>query len=290
MIACVRQFVLRKCGPTAKLISMNERRVTESRRFSVLCGLLLSLLAPRRSWAEPLPAATDAFNRYVVAVEGRLGSQRRSPSTFVALAGSDDVRLLRGNVIVEKLTPAAGAELPGALLHHWRGTAFAPGATAAEFEHMLRDFKEYPHKFSPQVLEARVLTEQGDLMQASMRVRQKHVLTVVMDTTYDVAFGRLDAKDGYSSSRSTRIYEIDAPGTSHEHVLSAAQEHGFLWRLNTYWTYEERDGGLYIQIESISLSRSIPAGLGWAIRPFVESVPRESLEFTLRSACNALRK
>jgi len=269
---------------------MNERRVTESRRFSVLCGLLLSLLAPRRSWAEPLPAATDAFNRYVVAVEGRLGSQRRSPSTFVALAGSDDVRLLRGNVIVEKLTPAAGAELPGALLHHWRGTAFAPGATAAEFEHMLRDFKEYPHKFSPQVLEARVLTEQGDLMQASMRVRQKHVLTVVMDTTYDVAFGRLDAKDGYSSSRSTRIYEIDAPGTSHEHVLSAAQEHGFLWRLNTYWTYEERDGGLYIQIESISLSRSIPAGLGWAIRPFVESVPRESLEFTLRSACNALRK
>jgi hypothetical protein len=89
-------------------------------------------------------------------------------------------------------------------------------------------------------------------------------------------------------SRSTHISEIDSPGTSAERVLTASQEHGFLWRLNTYWTYVERDGGLYIEVESISLTRSIPDGLGWAIGPFVESVPRESLEFTLRSTCKAL--
>ena len=70
--------------------------------------------------------------------------------------------------------------------------------------------------------------------------------------------------------------------------MNAAEEHGFLWRQNTYWSYEERDGGLYLQIESVSLSRSIPTGLGWALRPYVESVPRESLEFTLRSACEAI--
>ena len=63
-----------------------------------------------------------------------------------------------------------------------------------------------------------------------------------------------------------------------------------MWRLNTYWRYEERDGGLYIQIESVTLSRSIPVGLGWAIGPFVESVPRESLEFTLRSTSSALKR
>ncbi len=123
-----------------------------------------------------------------------------------------------------------------------------------------------------------------------MRVRQQHVLTVVMDTAYDIIFGRLDARHGYSISRSTRISEIDSPGTSAEHALNASEEHGFLWRLNTYWSYEERDGGLVMQIESVSLTRSIPRGLGWAIGPFVESVPRESLEFTLRSTCNALRK
>ena len=123
-----------------------------------------------------------------------------------------------------------------------------------------------------------------------MRVRQQHVITVVMDTTYDVSFGRLDAQHGYSISRSTRISEIDSPGTGRSARSSSSEEHGFLWRLNTYWSYEERDGGLYMQIESVSLTRSIPTGLGWAVGPFVESVPRESLEFTLRSTCNALRR
>jgi len=191
---------------------------------------------------------------------------------------------------VEKLTPATGAELPGAMLHHWRGTAFAPGAKAADFERLMKDFNAYPQHFSPQVVQAKILSQQGDHFQASMRVRQKHVITVVMDTSYDITFGRLDALHGYSISRSTRIAEIDSPGTSRERALNSGEEHGFLWRLNTYWSYEERDGGLYMQIESVSLTRSIPTGLGWAIGPFVESVPRESLEFTLRSTCNALRR
>ncbi len=75
-----------------------------------------------------------------------------------------------------------------------------------------------------------------------------------------------------------------------ERALSADEQHGFLWRLNTYWSYEERDGGLYLQVESVSLTRSIPHGLGWMVGPFIETIPRESLEFTLRSTCSALRK
>jgi hypothetical protein len=180
--------------------------------------------------------------------------------------------------------------MPGAMLHHWRGTAFVAGATAADFERLMKDFNAYPQHFSPQVLQAKILTQQDDRLQALMRVRQQHVITVVMDTAYDITFGRLDAQHGYSISRSTKISEIDSPGASSERALNSSQEHGFLWRLNTYWSCEERDGGLYMQIESVSLTRSIPTGLAWAIRPFVESVPRESLEFTLRSACNALRK
>jgi hypothetical protein len=139
-------------------------------------------------------------------------------------------------------------------------------------------------------MRASVTPEQGDRVQAVMRVRQKHVITVVMDTAYDVSFGRLDAQHRYSISRSTRIAEIGAPGTANERVMTAKEEHGFLWRLNTYWSCEERDGGLYMQVESVTLTRAIPAGLGWAVRPFVESVPRDSLEFTLRSTRAALRK
>jgi hypothetical protein len=124
----------------------------------------------------------------------------------------------------------------------------------------------------------------------SMRVSQKHVITVVMDSTYDVEFGRLDAGRGYSWSRSVAMDEVDAAGTRKERVLSADEAHGFLWRQATYWSYAERDGGLMVQVESLSLSRAIPTGLGWAVRPFVETVPRESLEFTLRAVDAALRR
>jgi hypothetical protein len=252
----------------------------------VLAALLLMI--PCRALAGPSPRAVASFNSYAEKVEARLEQQHQSANSFIAT--QDMVRLRNGELIVEKLTPDSPAGFPGAMLHHWRGTAFAAGATAGDFERLMRNYGSYPQIYAPQVTEAKVLSQQGDHYRVTMRVRQHHVITVVMDTTYDVSFARLDAQHGYSLSRSTRISEIDSPGTAKERALDPGQDHGFLWRLNTYWTYEERDGGLYMQIESISLTRAIPTGLGWAIGPFVESVPRESLEFTLRSTCDALKR
>ena len=258
---------------------------------------LLLVSAWASAWCEVSTAAASAFNAYVSKVESRLAGQHREANGFLASVGTSvqrDARLRGGELIIEQLTPAAEAELPGALLHHWRGTAFIRGATAGDFERLMKDFDGYPQRFSPQVMQAKILTPHDDGIpdhfEATMRVRQRHVITVVMDTTYDVRYGRLDAQHGYSISRSTRISEIASAGTQKEHALSDKEEHGFLWRMNTYWSYEERDGGLYMQVESVSLTRAIPPGLGWAVRPYVESVPRESLEFTLRSACNALQK
>jgi hypothetical protein len=265
---------------------MKRRPISNSRTLPILCGLLLLLAASGRVVAQPPPAAVSAFNSYIAGVESRLAQQHRSTDAFLAPVAAD--RLRRSELIVEQITPSANTNLPGAAIYDWRGTAFVPGATAADFERLMKDFGAYPQRFAPQVLQARVLAQQGDHMQVVMRVRQQHVITVVMDTAYDVTFARLDAQHEYSISRSTRIAEIDAAGTAKERTLSPSQEHGFLWRLNTYWSYEQRDGGLYMQIESVSLTRSIPTGLGWLIGPFVESVPRESLEFTLRATCNAL--
>lgn len=265
------------------------------RYFFALGSMVLLLLATSRPLAgQPTPAALAAFNAYIQSVDSRLNQQHRSARAFVDLSASDPAseatRLRRGELIIERLTPPTGADVSGSLLHHWRGTAFVPGAKARDFERLSQDFKAYPQHFAPQVLQARLTARSGDRMQAWMRVRQQHVIPVVMDTSYDITYGRLDSQHGYSSSRSTRIAEIDSPGTSSERALNADEEHGFLWRLNTYWSYEEKDGGLYLQIEAVSLTRSIPHGLDWAIRPYAESIPRDSLEFTLRSTCNALRK
>jgi len=241
-----------------------------------------------RLFAQPSSAAVTAFNIYTQSIEARLIQQHRSTTSFLSISSEPQTlaRLHSGELILENLNPQH-AETSDSLLHHWRGTAFAPGATAADFERLLSNFNAYPKNFSPEVLQASLISQQNGHTLATMRIRQRHVITVLMDTAYDITFGQLDAHHGYSISRSTRISELD-PKTNL--ALSPSEEHGFLWRLNTYWSYEERDGGLYLQIESVSLSRAIPTGLGWAIRPYVESIPRESLDFTLRSAVNAIQK
>ncbi len=270
---------------------MQFMRCWKSSRVKQLCflwGLLTFVTGPYAKAAQPTPGAVSEFNDYVTEVESRFGRQHRAVQNFLVF--EDAERLRKGELIIDRLTPSNAADLPDGMLHHWRGTAFAPGATAADFERLMRDFNAYPQRYAPQVLSAKAIAQRGDRYQVVMRIRQKHVITVVMDTAYDVGFARLDARHGYSISRSTRISEIDSPGTAKERVLSPGEENGFLWRLNTYWSYEERDDGLYMQVESISLTRSIPTGLAWAVGPFVESLPRESLEFTLQATRDALQK
>ncbi len=264
-------------------------KVKAMTRYEIMRWLVVALMcgavgvAAAAAGVEPSAGATAAFDGYVRSVEAR------SHGVKTGMSAVEWDQLRRGAVVVEAVSPAAGVAAPGAMVHHWRGTAFVAGAKAADFARVLKDFGAYPKVFAPEVLSAKVLSGSGDHVQMSMRVKQKHVITVVMDSTYDVTFEQAAGR-GSSVSRSMRIAEIAAPGTRDEHALSGADEHGFLWRQNTYWSYEERDGGLLMQIESVSLSRAIPHGLAWAVGPFVESVPKESLEFTLRSVCGVLKR
>ena len=106
---------------------------------------------------------------------------------------------------------------------------------------------------------------------------------MILNTEYDVHRHALNPTRAYSDSISTRIAQVVHAAEPGERELPPGQDDGFLWRLNSYWRYAEADHGVYVQCEAISLTREIPSGLGWLVGPFVESVPRESLEFTLES-------
>jgi hypothetical protein len=255
-------------------------------KTSLAVAVALAALSPARVWPEESPAAKAAFDAYAQGVEARLKQEHASADDI--LAPVDTARARSGELILEDLTPA-NKKMDGALLHDWRGTAFVPGAKPADFDRVMRDFPAFPKYFAPQILQMHVLTHEGDHYTLTMRVRQKHIITAVLDMDYDTTFAHAD-DGGYSISRSTRVAEIDSPGTPQERTLPPDQDHGYLWQINNYWTYEEKDGGLYIQVESISLSRSIPAGVGWAVGPFIKSVPRESLQFTLQGASKAMRR
>jgi len=207
----------------------------------------------------------------------------------------DDIyrRLQRGEVVTQRLeTLDRGASLPvpGGLIHHWMGVVFVPGASLKQTLALLQGYDGHSQIYAPRVLSSRLIQHNGDDFTFFLRLRQAKLVTVVLDTEYQAHYVNLDPARACVWSHSTRVAEVEGAEQPDEHEKPVGDGNGFLWRLNSYWRFWERDGGVYVQLEAISLTRDIPDGLGWLVRPFITSIPRESLVFTLsrtREALNA---
>src|ERR1700674_754194 len=155
---------------------------------------------------------------------------------------------------------------------------------------MLQDYDHDSEYYNPQVLQSKLVEHSGNDFKIFLRLKRVQVVTVVLDTDYDVHFTTLDAGHAFSNSYSTRIVEVENAGEPQESYKPVGDDHGFLWRLDAYWRFYQADGGVYVQCNAISLTRDIPIGLGWLAGPFIENVPRESLDFTLTATREALLK
>lgn len=248
--------------------------------------------------AELRADTLDAFNRYVRLTESRMDNEMRGQAPFLwvdQLGGSarDEAyaRLKRGDVVVSRLVTldkGRSIESPGGLIHHWTGTTFIPGATVERTVALMQGYERYQEIYAPNVQRSHTISRQGDRFTVYLRLFMKKVIGVVLNTENDVQYARLTPSRVHVRSYSTRIAEVRDPGTKAEAEAPVGNDSGFLWRFNNYCSLEGRAEGTYVQCESVSLSRAIPAGLGWIVGPFVTSIPRESLEFTLGSMRKAL--
>ena len=182
------------------------------------------------------------------------------------------------------------SNIPGGIIHDWTGITFVPGVTLQQTLTALQDYDRDADYYRPTVLRAKLLSRAGNSFRVFLRLKETHVLTVVLDTEYEIQYLTIDSAHAASISHSTRITEIESAGSPQEHATSPKDNHGFLWRLNSYWRFYQADGGVYIQCNAISLTRDVPAGLKWLAGPFIENVPRESLNFTLTATREALLK
>jgi hypothetical protein len=160
---------------------------------------------------------------------------------------------------------------------------FVPGATIDQALALLQDYDRHAEIYRPAVARSRLLSRDGDGFRVYLRFTMKKVITVVVNTENEARFTRLGPGSAQSRIYSTRIAEVDEADTPREREKPVGRDGGYLWRLYTYWRFLERDGGTYVQCESISLTRGIPLGFGWLIGPFVTSIPRETLAFTLET-------
>ena len=193
-------------------------------------------------------------------------------------------RLRRGEVVIEKLTTlhqGKSISVPSGLIHHWVGIIFVPGASLEKTLAVAQDYDNREVIYRPDVVRSRLLSRNDDDYKIFMRFYKKGFSTVVLNTEYLIHYFKLDSYRVWCKSYSTHIGEVADPNHPDGPELPAGQEHGYLWRLYSYWRFQQKDGGVYIQCEVISLTRGIPFGLNWLLGPLVKSIPRESLNRTL---------
>src|SRR5713101_7989534 len=244
------------------------------------------------------PDTLAAFNKYASLTEARNNAELQRGTNLLWIDGLPEGEraqayeaLKRGEVKMQKLDTRENGEkirCPGGMIHHWVGVVFVPGAKLQDVLEVLQDYDHHAQYYAPDVERSKIESRDGDHFVVFLRFRRHKVITVVLNTRHDLRYFRDSETQEHSRSSAVRIAEVESAGKSNEREKTPGEDGGFLWRMETWWRIEERDGGVYLQSEVVSLTRDIPTGLGWLIGPFVTSIPRETLTFTLEATRRAV--
>jgi hypothetical protein len=211
--------------------------------------------------AQLKPETSRAFDRYIDLAEKQLTT---GPFLYSKSANAE-------TVVVERKIP--NVPVPDGQIHDWLGVLFIPHATLASVRAVMQDYDNYKRIYQPDVTDSKLLSRDGGHFRVFLRLYKHEFMTLVYDSDYDVR---------YTSPAPTRM-EIVSRSTR---IVQSGDDHGFLWRIHSYWRFEQADGGVYAQCRAISLSRGIPFGFGW-LRGFLQKFPRESMVNTLEATRRA---
>ena len=270
------------------------------RQALALCfAAFLAFPAPAAA-ADLQPETTQAYDRYIQLTQAQVNSELAQSGPYLwverlpaAERATAYTQLRDGQLVIQRLSTLDSGQpipVPGGMIHHWIGTVFVPGATLAQTLSFMQDYDHKVDYFKPDIVRSKILRQNGDDYFVLLRFYRKEIITTVIDTDQEVHYHVVDPTHAYSRSRTTRVQEVENAGRSDEKLDAEGHDRGFMWRMNTFWRFEEKDGGTYVECQAISLTRGIPTGLGWMVGSFVTSVPRESLTFTLTTARTALMR
>lgn len=268
------------------------KEVGHARLRALLLITLIIILSPASNGASLEPATAKAWKEYIESADIRL-KQSLSPGQCFLWVAKEPSRLAKvqnGEIVVSPVSPQEPKRVPSGLIHDWVGATFIAHVTLGDVLQTVRNYSRYKDWYKPTVINSSVIDIGDAKDRFSMLLLNKSLfLRTALDADYESSFVRLDNRMAYSVSWTTRIQEIQAYGTSTQRILPENHGDGFLWKLFSITRYVERDGGVYLELEAIGLSRDIPASLRWLVEPIVRRVSRTSLEISLRQTANAVR-
>lgn len=265
-----------------------SRRTRQMTASLSVCAVLASGSSGRAAEATLQPDTVRAWDAYVAATEARIAGELSAARGFLVMDGAangagDRAAMLAGHVPVAGMQTLDAAGQPFAVprgtITHWRGSIFVPGLI---LEAVLARAQQPSERgpFQPEVLALRVLERRPDGLRLFIKMTRQKLVTVTYNSEHELTYRRHTSARASSRSVATKIAELETTSAG-EHERAPADDHGFLWRLNSYWRYEQVAGGVVVELESLSLSRGIPTGLGLVARPIVNRVAHESMTRTL---------
>jgi len=267
--------------------------------ISTLCLALSCFAVETLEAAELKQETSNAFTRYIVLTEERMARSLQSDALY-SMDGKPElqrealrIRLRQGETIIHQMETLDGGrtiKVPGGLVHHWIALGFIPGVNLNQALALLQDYERYPVVYQPDVKRSKLLSTDGTHFDIYLRLYQKTIITAVFNAEFEVTYFRVDERRAHSRSYSKRIAEVENPDLPEERERPVGNDRGFLWRLYSYWRLEERDGGVYVELESVGLSRSIPLFCAWLVNPLLKSLPKSYLSRVLSSTRTALAK
>jgi hypothetical protein len=243
--------------------------------------------------AASLEATTSrAWEEYLESVKMRMEQRLSLGKTFLWVdeAAERLAKVRAGETLVSPVGPQNPKRVPAGLIHDWLGATFIAHATLNDVLEVVRDYTRYKEVYGPAVVDSRVIATDETKDQYSTQVFNKSLfLKTVLNIDYECSYVHLDDRRMYDIARSTRIQEIEDFGGPGQRVLDEGDSRGIIWRAFSTTRYLERDGGVYLELEAIALSRDIPASLRWLVEPMVRRISRASLSTSLRQTEEAVR-
>lgn len=266
----------------------------EKLRFRAIPLLSLNALFwPSAAHAANLESNTSgAWEEYIQSATTRM-EQRLNPGKSFLWSDETPERLAKvrsGEIVVSPVGVENPKRIPSGLIHDWVGAVYIDHATIADAMQVVRDYARYKELYQPTVVDSKVVANGETEDHFSMLLMNKSLLLkTAFDADYDVCYMRVDEGRMYGVSRTTRVQEMQDYGSSAQQLLPEGQGSGVIWSLIGITRYMERDGGLYIELEAIGLSRDIPASIRWLVEPMVRRISRRALLTSLEQTEKAVR-
>ena len=268
-------------------------KVRHERFRSALLHLLIVFAAAGPSYAAELDQrALAAWQNYVASANARMQDRSTDKSPFLWV-DEDPMRrqqLGLGEIAISPIGNTHPLPVPHGLIHHWVGAVFIPGATIEDLSAVVGDYGGYKEIYRPTLVKAELLASAGDEQKFSILwVQRVLLLTAAFYTEMESNHFALNGREGYMTFATTRVQQIENYGEKDERRLPPDEGSGYLWRLVSSARFAERDGGLYLELEVIGLSRDLPASLRFLLKPVIDHVPRQALAIKLEQTRQAIK-